>query len=208
MPMTQPKGTEISMSTLQSWQMYSKGCLWQVTIHFCYTFTTRLQHDLRRPLKYRATPSEYTLMALHAIGSLALLYLVQDHELCRWVTWFLLAAMLRRFVMKILTDAKLRSLLRLPQVVQRFAPLLRLVELPYFLKVHQLVVVALDNSSGGTGDMMAGTTTLVAMLVYSKLVADLWLLAKHAAGCLLGLVAAATRRARPHLTPRNGGYRY
>ena len=107
----------------------------------------------------------------------------------RWSVWFLLAALLRRVVMKPIMDPRIRELLGMPTWVQHVAPLLRLMELFYFVKVHQIVVVALDNASGSANMVVMAPT--MALLAYIKLVADLWIMGKHAISCIQQLLGLA-----------------
>jgi len=196
MPMTQPQNSWVSEQGLRYWLVLAKGCIWQSTINWAVTLGTQISGDLRqrRPLMVlQNNAGRYATMCLHTVGSAALMVVLHNHELCRWSTWLLLSAIMRRVMMKPVMDPSLRQLLHLPACLgpAKFGPLIRVLELPFFLKVHQLVVVALDNSAGGAEEMMA-MMPLVSMLVYSKLLLDLWTLGKHVFGTSLALL---TRRA-------------
>jgi len=97
-----------------------------------------------------------------------------------------MAAMIRRIIMKPLLDPKQRALLHLPAGLGKILPLVRVIELPFFLKVHQMVVVAFDSISTRDGYNML---PILVFTTYIKLLADLCTMGKHALATLRASLA-------------------
>ena len=135
MLMSQPAETWVREVSLPVFLAVTRAFMWQAGFMGVRRLVTVVQADLAarsKSKKYQAVhcpgPTEYAKLGLEVAGALALAVVLQGHEVCRWAVWTLLAATVRRMVMKSLSDPHIRAALGLPALVGTLLPLFRLCE--------------------------------------------------------------------------------
>lgn len=192
MLMTQPAETWVRESSLPVFLAVTRACMWQAGFTGVRRLVAVVLADVTarsRSKKYQAVhcpaPSEYARLGLEVAGALALAVVLQGHEVCRWAVWTLIAAAGRRMVMKSLSDPHIRTALGLPGLIGTLLPVFRLCEVPFFLKVHQIAMVALDSVGGTNYQAQSVMLPIMTLVIYARLVMDMYHLARQLGVTLL-----------------------